>query len=457
MPRVLIVANDIVAERMAGPGIRCIELAAQLQVAGHEVMIAGGGGQGPQNGSLAFVASPTPNEMESLALQHDAILVQGFALRAYPALKDLGLPVIVDLYDPFPLALLEQDAYLGVTERTARSERVQEILDEQLTAGDYFICASERQRDLWIGALTAVGRVNPQTWSHDNSLRSLIDVVPFGLPDSPPGPLVQRPPGFPTVLTDADLILLWAGGIYNWFDPLTLIEAVARVVSRDPRIKLVFMSTTHPNPGIPARMWMPQRARELASVLGLEGRHVFFNEEWIPYAQRGDWLLSADCGVSTHFNNAETRYSFRTRLLDYLWANLPIITTEGDVLADLVARQDLGWTVPSEDVDALAGAILDMASDAVRRREMQKRVESIAAGMTWARAAAPLIEFCEHLRKATDVPGVGVSRRSQRYGTRGRAHKGWSLWVLGVSSLRRQGVRSTLRAAKVWWTRRRLS
>jgi len=296
--------------------------------------------------------------------------------------------------------------------------------------------------------------VNPQTWSLDNSLRALIDVVPFGLPESPPEPLAGRPAAFPKDVSDRDLVLLWGGGIYNWFDPLSLIQAIARVVPFEPRIKLVFMSTTHPNPGIPPRMWMPQRARDLASALDLQG-HVFFNDDWIPYAHRGGWLLSADCGVSTHFNNAETRYSFRTRILDYLWASLPIITTEGDVLADLVQREGLGWTVPPKDIDALVDAILAMASNASQRRAMRKRIESVAVGMTWAHAAVPLVQFCNHLRKAPDS-AAGVWRMAPSTRTGGRPYRLWQLVVLGLSSLRDRGVRATLREARVWWRRRRL-
>ena len=49
-----------------------------------------------------------------------------------------------------------------------------------LASGDAFVCASERQRDLWLGALLALGRIDPDAYAADPSLRSLIDVVPFG-------------------------------------------------------------------------------------------------------------------------------------------------------------------------------------------------------------------------------------------------------------------------------------
>ena len=82
------------------------------------------------------------------------------------------------------------------------------------------------------------------------------------------------------------------------------------------------MGLTHPNPRVP-EMRMSIAARKLAADLGLTGQHVFFNSGWVPYDQRANVLLDADVGVSTHLDHAETAYSFRTRLLDYLWAGLP--------------------------------------------------------------------------------------------------------------------------------------
>ncbi len=56
---------------------------------------------------------------------------------------------------------------------------------------------------------------------------------------------------------------------------------------------------------------------------GALGTSVFFNPDWVAYEDRGDYLLEADAGVSTHFAHIETEFAFRTRILDYLWAGLP--------------------------------------------------------------------------------------------------------------------------------------
>ena len=95
---------------------------------------------------------------------------------------------------------------------------------------------------------------------------------------------------------------------------------------RRPQVRLFFMGLRHPNPLVD-EMRMATRARGLADQLGLTGTHIFFNEGWVPYEQRGDYLLEADLGVSAHFDDLESRFAFRTRLLDCFWASLPVVTT----------------------------------------------------------------------------------------------------------------------------------
>ena len=80
-------------------------------------------------------------------------------------------------------------------------------------------------------------------------------------------------------ISDTDMVLLWGGGIYNWFDPLTLIRAVA-AIDRDD-VRLVFLGGKHPNPALPA-MQMAVQTHALADELGLTGTKVFFNDRWVP-------------------------------------------------------------------------------------------------------------------------------------------------------------------------------
>jgi len=277
-------------------------------------------------------------------------------------------------------------------ERTSVHESHLGVLNAQIRAGDYFLCASEKQRDYWIGMLAANNRVNPHQYDADPTLRNLIDVVPFGLQSNPPVQTASALKGtYPGIGPD-DRVILWGGGIWEWFDPLTLIRAVERIRRTRPEVKLFFLGIKHPNPLVPD-MAMTAQAMELARELDMEGTSIFFNE-WAPYHERQNYLLDADVGVSLHFDHLETRYSFRTRVLDYIWAGLPVVCTRGDAIAELVQAHGLGCVVDYQDVDGLADALLHVLDHPGGKAAYAEQFRSLAPELTWEEAVVPLVRFC---------------------------------------------------------------
>jgi glycosyltransferase involved in cell wall biosynthesis len=403
--RIAVVTGDALGARMAGPAIRAWQVASAL-AAEHEVVLAtlstcevSGDG---------FVArAVTGRQLRDVEAWCDVLVFQGFVMASYPWLRTSEKVLVVDVYDPMHLEQLEQ-ARDGGEEHRARVVRSTTVtLNEQLLRGDLLLCASERQRDFWLGALGALGRVNPVTYDDDPTLRSLLAVVPFGLPDVPParrGPAIR---GVVPGIAPDDEVVLWGGGIYNWFDPLTLLRAVDRLRHRRPRVRLFFLGVKHPNPEAPT-MQMAVAAQQLSAELGLTGSHVFFNQDWVEYDRRADFLLDADVGVSTHLDHVETAYSFRTRILDYLWAGLPVVSTTGDSFADLVEQEGLGLTVPPEDVTALEEALFRLLDDAALAHACRERVLAVAPRYTWSTVLEPLLAFCRAPRRAPDLVGGGA-------------------------------------------------
>src|SRR5690606_10564514 len=348
MSRILVVTLDTLAERMAGPAIRAWEIASAL-AAEHSVrLVTFGACDRPGEGFTT--AHTTVGEFRAEVEGADVVVVQGFVVATFPWLQSAEQVLVVDLYDPFHLESLEVERYKPAAERHAALATALRELNAQTRRGDLFLCASEKQRDLWLGQLAAAGRINPDTYDADPSLRSLITVVPFGTSPTPPARTAPAIKGVVPGIGPDDKVVLWGGGVYNWFDPVTVVRAVDAVRQRVPEVRLYFLGMKHPNPDVP-EMAMATRTRDLADSLGLTGTHVFFNEDWVPYGRRADYLLDADVGVSAHFDHIETAFSFRTRILDYLWADLPIVCTEGDTFGELVAAEGLGAAVAPEDVD----------------------------------------------------------------------------------------------------------
>ena len=300
--RVAVATPDTLTPRMAGPAIRAWNMAEVLSHE-HDVSLVTTSTCRLTHPKFRVSAIDEPG-VDELMAWCDVLVFQGFFANFHPSVLRSDKVLVADVYDPLHLEQLEQ---AREQERPGWIQTVHvanAVLNEQLLRADFALCASERQRDFWLGQLAGLGRVNPAVYEADETLRSLIDVAPFGLPGQPPVKGRQVLKGVMPGIGPDDEVVLWGGGIWNWFDPLTLIRAVDRLRRRRPQVRLFFLGTQHPNPEI-GEMRMARDTRALADGLGLTGSHVFFNEGWVAYEDRHDFLLEADVGVSTNLDHVE--------------------------------------------------------------------------------------------------------------------------------------------------------
>lgn len=415
MHRVLIISTDPLFENLAGVGIRAVEMARGLSQSCYVTLAAPERADVslPDVQAVAFQRDDEPL-IRHLASQAEIIIFQGYSLLRYPVIGELNKILVVDLYDPYYLEGLE----LFCREDDERARLIARdnlaSLNQQLLAGDFFICASERQRDFWLGMLTSLGRISPDGYRSDPTFRSLIDVAPFGSEADPP--VHQRPvlKGVVPGINADDTLVLWGGGIWDWLDPLTVVAAMGLVREQRPNLKLFFLGYRHPNPADVPEMAMHTRAVALARELGLYNQTVFFNDRWVPYAERSSYLLEADIGVSAHLAHIETRFAFRTRLLDYIWAGLPMVVTAGDALADAVVQQGLGCAVPIGDAARFAEALLELTSPPDPRACYTAAFAAVREQYTWQRALKPLVAFCRNPRYAPDRARMEMGSQYQQ-------------------------------------------
>ena len=448
--RIAVVTTDTLAKRMAGPGIRATEIARRLGPE-HDVVLATTGICELQ------VPGVEVRQVGELGLRDledwcDVFVFQGWVITGRPHLLHSHKIVVADIYDPMHLEQLEQ-AHDAPGER-GRYEQVLNtvrVLNEQLERADFFLCASTKQRDLWIGQLAGLGRVNPVTYDDDESLQRLLAVAPFGIAEKPP---VQTRSGIrgaiPGIGPD-DKVILWGGGVYNWFDPITLVHAVHGLSRRMPEVRLLFLGMKHPNPGVP-QMRVAYETQQLARDLGIEDSIVFFNRDWVEFDDRQNFLMDADVGVSTHLDHIETEFSFRTRILDYLWASLPIVATDGDSFSSIIRDEGIGEVVAAGDVEGLEQALERLLSDPEAAQRCRDNIERIAPSFRWSVCLEPLVEFCQAPRRADDVacPDLQKGAALSRLATGRRRDLQIALSYLKAGApgpvLRR--VRQRLRAAR---------
>lgn len=351
MTRVLLVCPEPLAHgQPAGIGIRFLEIARVLRSDGHEVTIL-----------APDIVGLTAESLLEHSRRNDVAVLQGHVANAFFEHAE-PIPTVVDLYDPYIIENLHYYAERGAEV----FQHDHATLMSSLARGDFFLCASEAQRMFYLGALLAAGRLNPELFEHDPELDSLIALAPFGVPAPRARAAAKRP---------FDILF---GGIYDWYDPVTAIEAVALV----PDATLTF--THHPNPEL-----TPQgKLAEAMQHVKAKGYDFVRFEPWAPYEQRAEFFERFSMALLTFPRSLETDLSMRTRVYDYLWCGLPIVTSSAPGTDEILARYDCGIVVHEESPRAFADAILH-----VDRERMTKGTQELVRDHQWDRTLAPLRAF----------------------------------------------------------------
>ena len=382
MTRIALLSSEPVRPRMAGIGIRYLELARRLPAYGVEIVLVSpaepeetrelGGLDGVEirrfeRGRLSAILGDCHGAVAQGQLANDLVLERP------------GLPVAIDLYDPWLVENFAYAATLGLD--PYRNDHATWVL--QMSRGDFFLCSSEEQRTFYLGFLAALGRVNPERIEGDPDLATLLAPVPFGVPGELPPYRPVLPP------RKAGEVRLLFGGLYDWYDPWTLLEALEKL----PHPGWTLLLIRNPNPES-TQQRLFARVEERCRRLGWWGSRVQVLD-WIPADRRYDLLRDVDLLAAPHRPSLETRLSLRTRFLDALAAGCPVVTSEGGAMSRLLKEHRAGWVAPVGDSEALARILAEVLAEPRARHEGAR---DLLAAFRWDRVLEPLVRFCRDPR-----------------------------------------------------------
>jgi len=363
MTRALLVCPEPLGHRQpAGIGIRFLEMAKVLLADGHEVTLLSRDA-GAVDGCR--VDAITPESLRRYTVECDVAVVQGHVANDLFA-HGAPIPTVVDLYDPFIVENLHYYPTRGAEVFTHDHA----TLMQSLLRGDLFLCASEAQRLFYLGLLLAAGRVNPIAFETDPHFDALIRIAPFGVPGTAGAPPAKS----------REILF---GGIYDWYDPILAIDAVAIARKSLPEVTLTF--TTHPNPSL-----TPQgKLAEAIEHVKRNGYDFVRFEPWVAYEQRAAFYGRFGAALLTFPQSIETDLSMRTRVYDYLWGRLPIVTSSAPGTDDLLTRYDAGVIVDSSSPEDFAKALVRV----VGNERMREGAQSFVDEHQWTRTLQPLVDF----------------------------------------------------------------
>jgi glycosyltransferase involved in cell wall biosynthesis len=364
MTRALLVCPEPLGHRQpAGIGIRFLEMAKVLLADGHEVTLLS-----RDAGTVAGcrVDAITPETLQRYTADADVAVVQGHVANDL-FVHGSAIPAVVDLYDPFIIENLHYYESRGAEVFTHDHA----TLMQSLLRGDLFLCASPSQRLFYLGALLAAGRVNPIAFENDPQLDALVRIAPFGVP---PSAIASETPAIPAILF---------GGIYDWYDPRLAIDAVAIARESLPDLTLTF--TTHPNPSL-----TPQGRLANAIAYVNEKNYDFVRfEPWVAYEERAAFYGRFGAALLTFPQSIETDLSMRTRVYDYLWGGLPIVTSSAPGTDELLTTYGAGVVVRSSSPKDFAVALVHALTETQMRNGARRFVDE----HQWQRTLQPLVDF----------------------------------------------------------------
>ena len=317
----------------AGPALRAAGLARGLAAHGLEVVLAApAGSRAPDGCGLVPL-----DDVAGLVERGATMIISGFLLERYPVLGD-ARHLVVDAAGPFLL----ENLVVHQTQAPQRRRRVladeSAVLARLLASADLVLCAHDRQRDLTLGMMLASGALLPELLDDDPGLERTLLLVPFG-PTGEVDPIERAAPS-------GRLHVIWPGGLWDWLDPLTLVEAIAQARARGSEVTAELWGARSPDPLVPPSRpagLVRERARELEITDAIDV------VDWVPHDQRRARLARADAAVTLDPGGIEARFAFRTRLVDALASGLPVIATAGELVADEAAARGAGFTVPPGD------------------------------------------------------------------------------------------------------------
>ena len=353
--QVVIATPDIVGERMAGPGIRAWNLARELSRHVPTTLIA----KTDESTDKAVISRDTP-EAEAALERADVLIGQparGFRRRRR------GQKLVMDLFDPLVLELRELYGNAPSVRQRIHLAAEWSRLTFALRQGDLLIAATPQQRKFYDQLRSSDAR-----WIE----------IPFGVDLDELKPC--KPPH--------DNLVIWGGGLWEWLDPRTAVEAVIQLNREGLRCNLLFLGGTRPNRHVVDR----RREDRLAQLVASGGPNVSANGEWVPYRERLSWLRSGKIAIMLHRSTLEAEYAIRTRLFDAIAAAVPVVVTERGFAADLVNKEQLGVVVPPESPQAAAAAIRRLLTDDAFHAACVQNLERIRPRYSWTVITKPLVD-----------------------------------------------------------------
>lgn len=392
--QILVVSNGPVPAqpgfKIEGSGQRSWGLATGLAKSGYSVTVAirdhykvRGDEQTPNNINLVNW-SPGKNLLRQ-ANNSDTVLISYSTGKVAADLAKKIKPTVSLVLDCYVPIYVELSARNNSSQAQSLTNYLVDLgyFNTSLQRGDYFLCANEPQRHLYTGALSALGVINPHSYHQDRIIE-----LPFGISNETVTSTLN--PYKALGIPKDDFVLLWFGGLYPWFDITPLLTSIGLLRNKGTKISLVVVGGQNPYNNNPDFVSQYETAVNFCEQQQLLNNGVHF-VDWVAYESRIDWYKNADAVININSPGKENEYSWRTRLMDYVWGGVPIITNGGDPLSEQLLEKHAALHLEDTSEQYLTN-FLSSFFEGDELKKVTKNVNALRNKYYWERLVLPLVE-----------------------------------------------------------------
>jgi GT2 family glycosyltransferase/glycosyltransferase involved in cell wall biosynthesis len=260
---------------------------------------------------------------------------------------------------------------------------------QALELGDVFSTVSHHQLSATIGELGLSGRLNSATTGYD-----FCRVIPCAMD---PSPLQHTSRVFRNnPVPEEAFVVLWSGGFNTWTDTETLVTGLEAAMAKNPDIW--FVSTGGQIDGHDEKTYPAFRKRIAASPYASR----FVLRGWVPKKDVPNYYFEADIGINIDRFMYEGFFGSKNRIMDWMRAGLPALTSALCELSFDLPRKGLGYNFPLNDSKALTDKLLYLSHHRDEVRETGQR--ALAYGSSELSFSVTIEPFQTWLRNPTKSP-----------------------------------------------------
>jgi glycosyltransferase involved in cell wall biosynthesis len=261
----------------------------------------------------------------------------------------------------------------------------------QVLLSDHFILRSSVARSTLIASLSLVGRLGYFHFDRSPSLEHLFSWLPIGFNLHSAAHAESSP------ATMAPVDFVWSGGIWDFYEPVAVARAVARLALAGDPVTVRFMYMP------PGDQILEEGARLAAAVRKLKIESlVNFHRPALPHYQRDGVVKSARAAVCIGKDGIENQTTVRLRLRDSFLYGLPIVIDRHGATGDLVRALGIGIAVDASDIDDIARGLAALKDPELHRR-LTDNITRLRPQFSIDSHVDRLIEVVESARRAPDI------------------------------------------------------